>query len=193
MRYENAGRAVTTLLANADAQHVAILANELPGRLAGASGVLAADRAIDETLHPPRGAQRAIRILADEHDEHATLDDDGTVVLHGELGPVPEPMLILVLALTEDAGPVFVRGTTIDGKQVIAGWCAPLLAVEKVGKAGPFGRAWKLASGQTPSTLDRSDLPTTDLSWSAKQPRPAEVDELLGLVEPSLVQIPGVA
>jgi hypothetical protein len=184
MRYQSAGRAIRTLLVQVDASTVEVLATELLGRHSAAGGALAAELAVEETLHPPRGVQRAIRILSEEYGESASLDADGTIVLDAELAPFPEPMLILVLGLTEDRGPVYVRGTTADGKRVIAGWCSPLLTVEKVGRAGPFGRAWVLAPGQTPGTLDRLELPPADLSWSVKEPRPADVEELLGLVEP---------
>jgi hypothetical protein len=184
MRYQSAGRATRNLLAEVDASTVEMLAIELLGGHAAAGGALAAELAVEEILHPPRGVQRAMRILAEEYGESATLDADGTIVLDAELAPFPEPMLNLVLGLTEDRGPVYVRGTTADGKRVIAGWCSPLLAVEKIGRAGPFGRAWVLAPGQTPGTLDRFELPAADLSWSVKEPRPADVEELLGLVEP---------
>jgi hypothetical protein len=185
MRYEHAGRTVATLLGHADPERIELLASGLRGRLAGASGVLAAERAIVETLHPPHGPDRAIQILAEEHDHYATLDEDGTIVLHKPLNSYPDPMLILVLALTEDDGPVFVRGTTTDGKRALAGWCAPLLAVERVGEAGAFGRAWRFAPAQPLITIDRADLPRGDMAWAARQPRPADVEDLLGLIEPT--------
>jgi hypothetical protein len=184
MRYRSTGHSVRGLLVDIDQRRVEVIASELLGRIVGAGGVLGVEHAVDETLHPPRGVDRALRILADEHGAAARLDEDGVIVMDDELARFPEPALILALALTEDCGPVYVRGTTEDGKHVIAGWCAPLLAVEKIGKAGAFGRAWNLSTGQTLATLDRADLPGADLSWSAKAPRPPEVDELLSLVQP---------
>lgn len=183
LRYEKAGQAVRALLSYIDQERVEILAQELPGRLSGASGVLAVERAVDEIVHPLTGIERALRILADEHDEQASVDAEGTIVLHGALSPVPEPMLIRVLALTQDEGPVFVRGTTADGKNALAGWCAPLLVVQKVGPAGPHGRAWKLSKGQTPAMLDLADLPSSDSWWGGRQSRPSDVDGLLGLLD----------
>jgi hypothetical protein len=183
MRYEQAGQAIRPLLQHVDPLRVEIISNkDLPGRLAGAAGVLAIDRAIDEIVHPRSGTERAIQILAEENDAEATIDSDGTIVLHDILASVPEPTVIRVLALTQDNGPMFVRGTTTDGKQVLAAWCAPLLAIEKVGANGPFGRAWRLPVGQTPAMLDLAQLPTTDIWWGGQQPRPSDVDELLTLI-----------
>jgi hypothetical protein len=50
--------------------------------------------------------------------------------------------MILALLLADEPGPVFARGTTLEGRPVRAAWCSPWLAVERVGKIGrKFGRA----------------------------------------------------
>lgn len=183
IRYESTAIAVMSLFVHVDPERVEILAKELPARLAGGAGVLAAQRVVHETMHPLTGAQLAVHLLAEETGEEATVDDELTIVLMDPLPNVPEPTLIRVLGLIHDDGPVYVRGTTVDGRKTLAGWCAPLLAIEKIGPAGPNGRAWRLLKGQMPAMLDVTDLGRSDLAWMPNQPRPAEVDDVLGQLE----------
>ena len=92
--------------------------------------------------------------------------------------------MILALRLADEHGPVFASGVTEEGRTVLAAWCAPRLAVEKIGKAGlPYGGAWKLGPGQTLHLIDRANLPRADVRWAAGSRRPPEVSELLALAE----------
>ena len=184
MRYQSAAGALGALLADRDPQRLEVLAGELPGRLAGAPGVLAAEQAVEEALHPPRGVVRAVRLLADEHLVAAHVRGDATVVLDEPLGGLPEPAMILALRLADEHGPVFARGVTDEGRVVLAAWCAPWLAIEKIGKTGlPYGGAWKLGPGQTLNLIDRADLPRANVRWPAGRQRPPEVSDLLALAE----------
>lgn len=126
------------------------MAGELPGRLAGPSGIDAAERAVEEALRPPRGVDRAVQLLADENGVHAHVAGDATIVLDEPVGGLPEPQVITALRLADEAGPVFVRATTEEGRAVLGAWCAPWLAVERVTKIDkPMVRAWRLPHGQT--------------------------------------------
>jgi hypothetical protein len=182
-RYESVAHAVSGLLAHRDAHQVQTLAAELPGRLAGAAGVLAAERAVEEALHPPRGVTRAVRLLAAERDIAAHERGEATVVIDEPIVGLPEPTLMLALRLAEDAGPIFARGVTVENQPVLAAWCAPWFAAERIGKAGPWGRAWKLGPHQTLGVIDRADLPRADVRWSAGGERPPEIRDLLALAE----------
>lgn len=184
MRYLSTAHAVAGLLADRDEQQIELLAGELPGRLTGPTGARAAEEAVEEALNPPRGVDRAVQLLTDEHGLAAHAHGSATVVIDDPLGGLPEPMMILALRLTDESGPVFVRGVTHEGWPVLAAWCAPWLAVEKVGKTGlPNGRAWELAAGATLYVLDRVDLPRVDAWWPAGSHRPSDVQDLLALAD----------
>ncbi len=179
MRYLRAGRAVADLLSEVSPEQIALLAGDLPKYLSGAAGILAANDAAEEILHPLTGAARAARLLADEHDLTATVTDEVIVELGDPIEGVAEPRLILALALSGDEGPVYVRGRDSSGRQVVGAWCAPWFAVERVAPAGRIGRAWRLGAGQTPVMLPWDDLPKAACSWFGGEPRPDEVAELL--------------
>jgi hypothetical protein len=185
IRYVDAAAAVADLLGYRDAQQIEILAAELPGRLAGPVGAEAAERAVDETLHAPRGVDRAVRLLAEEYGIDAVSHGDSTIRLEEPLAVVPEYTMILALLLADESGPVFARGTSVEGRPVLAAWCAPWLAVERVGKSGlAFGRAWQLAKGQTLHAIDLlTELPRSDRSWTAGEPRPDDVRDLLAMAD----------
>ena len=184
MRYQSTSDSLRSMLADRDAQQVELLAAELPGRLAGAAGAAAAEQAAEEALHPPRGVDRSIRLLAEEHGIPAHARGDATVVIDEPLGGLPESTLILALRLADETGPVFAHGVTEDGRPVLGAWCAPWLAVEKVGKTGlSHGGAWRVGSGQTLYVLDRAGMPRADLRWPAGSERPPEVLDLLGFAE----------
>jgi hypothetical protein len=185
MRYASAASAVAALLDCRDAQQVEMLAAELPGRLAGPVGAQAAARAVDEVMHPPRSVDRAVRLLAEEHDVDAHTDGDATVVIDEPLANVPEPMMVIALRLTDEAGPVFARGETAEGRPVLAAWCSPWLAVERVGKTGmKFGRAWRLGKGQTLHAIDlMTELPRADARWNAGEAPPEDIRDLLATAD----------
>jgi hypothetical protein len=191
IRYEAAGNAVKGLLAHVEPEQVELLAaKDLPGRLAGPTGVLAAQRAVADVLHPLTGPELAVRLLADEHGEAAIVEDGVTIVLQEPVPPFFTPALIRALGLAHDDGPVYVRATTTTGRHVVGGWCRPLLAEEQVGPAGPFGRAWRLLPGEAPSTVDPMDLPPGDYNWAANQPRPPDVEDLLGELDSAALSPP---
>jgi hypothetical protein len=185
IRYASAAAAVAGLLQLRDPQQVELLAAELPGRLAGPVGAQAAEQAVEETLNPPRGVDRAVRLLAEEHDINAATQGDATIAVQQPLADVPEFMMILALRLTDEPGPVFARGATATGHPVLAAWRAPWLAVERVGKNGmTFGRAWDLGQGQTLHGIDLlAELPRADRWWNPGEPRPQEVRDLLVMAE----------
>lgn len=184
MRYEATGRALRSMLPDRDAEQVELLAGDLPGRLAGAAGARVAEQAADEALHPPRDIDRAIRLLAAEHAIPAHEHGEATIVIDEPLGGLPESTMILALRLADETGPVFARGLTEEGRRVLAAWCAPWLAVEKIGKTGlPHGGAWRIGAGQTLHVMDRADIPRADLRWPAGSERPAEVLDLLAFAE----------
>jgi hypothetical protein len=185
IRYVTAATTVAGLLDRRDPQQVELLAAELPGRLAGPVGAQAAQEAVEETLNPPRGVHRAVRLLAEEHDIHAATQGDATIVIQEPLADVPEFTMILALRLADEPGPVFARGATAKGHPVLAAWCAPWLAVERVGKNGrALGRAWDLGEGQTLHGINLlAELPRADRWWNAGEPRPQEVRDLLAMAE----------
>lgn len=188
MRYESAGRAVAALLPHTATEKIELLDAELrdadpPRRLALAATAAAAERAVDEILQPPKGAERAARLLGDDHRLAATVTDGPIIELHDPLDGVAEPRLILALGLADEQGPIFVRGRNSQGRAVVAGWCAPWLAIERAGPAGRWGRAWKLAHGQTPAMLRWDDLPKATRDWAAGRTRPDEVADLLALID----------
>jgi hypothetical protein len=182
MRYLSTGRALTGLLAYASAEQIALLADDLPDNLRGTPGILAANAAVEEILHPLTGAERAVHLLIQEHEVSATVTD-GVIQLEDPIEGVPVPRLLRALTLAADPGPVFVRGRDHKGHQIVAAWCEPWLAIEQTAPAGPFGRAWKLAPEQTPAMLEWEDMPKPTCSWFGGQPRPNEVTDLLGLID----------
>jgi hypothetical protein len=183
MRYLGAGRALTGLLAEASPEQIALLADDLPEYLRGTPGILAANAAIAETLHPLTGAARAVHLLADEYELTASVADGIIIELADPIEGVAEPRLIMALGLAGDSGPVYARGTDVNGRSVLGAWCAPWFAVERAAPAGRTGRAWRLGPHQTPAMLDWDDLPKAAHSWFGGQPRPDEVSELLGLID----------
>jgi hypothetical protein len=58
-----------------------------------------------------------------------------------------------------------------------------LAGIEKIGKAGAYAGAWKLAPEQTLHLIDRADLPRAEVRWLAGSARPPEVHDLLALAE----------
>ena len=66
---------------------------------------------------------------------------------------------------------------------VIAAWYRPWLGIERTGPAGNWGRAFKLRAGQTPAMLEWDDLPKAACNWAAGQSPPADIANLLALVE----------
>jgi hypothetical protein len=170
-----------------------MLALELPGRLAGPTGAQAAEEAVEDVQHPPRGVDRAVRLLAEEHEVAAHTRGEATILIEEPLAVVSEPMMILALRLTDEQGPVFARGTTVEGRPVVAAWCSPWLAVERVGKTGlAFGRAWEIGKGQTLHGIDLlSELPRADRRWNAGDPRAADVQDLLAMADDDWSDPPG--
>lgn len=183
MRYLAVGNAVSGLLAQAPLDRIELLAADLPGRLAGAAGVSAAQRAIEETMQPLTGAARAAHLLTDEHSLTASVTDGVIIELHDPVEGVAEPRLLLALGLAKDSGPVYCRAHSDDGRRILGAWCAPWLAIEREGPVGAIGRAWKLGSGQTPAMLEWDDLPKGAHAWFGGQPRPEHAAELLGLID----------
>jgi len=172
LRYESSGVAVAQLLPHAAEDKIELLDAEIlranPSRqLADAATAVAAARSIDDALRRPRGPERAARLLE----------------LLDPLPEVAEPLLLRALALAEGTELVYVRGTTVGGKRVVAAWSTPWLAIERTGPAGAWGRAWKLAAGQAPGMLDWEQMPKATRYWSAGKPRPEEVVELLSSVD----------
>ena len=185
LRYTTTVRAVLALLDDRDAEQVQVLAGELPGRLAGAPGAVAAEQAVDEALHPARGPDRAVRLLADEHGIDAHVRGDATIALDDRVGELPEPQMVSALRLADEPGPVFARATTEEGRKVLAGWCAPWLAVEKGTKVGkPMVRAWRLGPGQTLHLFaGQAVMPRADITSPAGAGRPDEIIDLLALAD----------
>jgi len=181
LRYTATARAVARLLEHRDVQQIELIAAEL----AEHGLVLAAEQAAAEVLQPPTGIDRAVRLLAEDHDVAACARGSATIVIDDPIEGLPELTLVLALRLAEDDGPLFARGETTDGRPFLAAWWAPWLAVEKVGRTGlPFGRAWKLRDGETLYHLDlRDGVPHADTDWLAGQPRPADVEDLLALAD----------
>lgn len=68
---------------------------------------------------------------------------------------------------------------------MVAAWCAPWLAVERVGKTGlRFGRAWDPGRGQTLHGIDLlTELPRADLRWNAGEPRLGDLRDLLAMAD----------
>ena len=42
------------------------------------------------------------------------------ILIEEPLGRVPEPMMLLALRLADESGPTFARGTTLEGREVVA-------------------------------------------------------------------------
>jgi hypothetical protein len=183
MRYQAAGRAVAGMLSQAPEDKIELLTAELVGRLSGSAGVLAVQYAVEEMLHPLKGAERAAQLLRDEHGFAARVNNGIVIELLDKVAGVAEPRLLLALTLARDGGPIYVRAHNEDGRTVIGAWCEPWLAIERESPAGAVGRAWKLGQGQTPSVLAWDDLPQAACSWFGGRPRPDEIAELLGLIE----------
>jgi hypothetical protein len=182
MRYLQTGRAVAHLLPNAAAEQVALIASEMPEQFSPAGWIAAGDQVCDEILHPLTGADRAAHLLVEE-DKFAATVIDGVIQLDDPIEGIPVPRLLRALTLAANPGPVFVRGRDHNGREIVAAWCQPWLAIEQTASAGPVGRAWKLAPEQTPAMLEWEDMPKPTYSWFGGQPRPNEVTELLGLID----------
>ncbi len=180
LRYRRAGRAVAELLPAATPEKLELLAAELSGRLAGAAGVLAAEQAVADVLHPLTGARRAAELLKEEAGRGANAIDDRIIELEEPLAGAAEPILLLALRFADDlVGPICVRGHAPDGREIIACWRGPWLVIERVGPNGSFGRAWRLPTGQTPGMLQWDELPKATHSWYAGQPVPEVAEQVL--------------
>lgn len=178
LRYVSTGAVVRGLLEHRDPQQIEMLAADLPGRLSGPAGALAAEQAAEEALNPLRGIDRAVRLLGDEHLRRAAPCGAATIVLEDPLPQAPEPLMVVALRLTNEDGPVFVRGRTDGGQAVLAAWCSPWLAVERTAKTGLcFGRAWNAGSGTLHGVDAMNDR--ADLYWDPGDRRPDEVRDLL--------------
>lgn len=141
------------------------------------------DGAVALQLHVPLAAAGVLQrydLVDDRWRTSARRRQERTI---GKVRRVAEPRLILALGLAGEEGPIFVRGRNSEGRAVVAVWCAPWLAIERAGPAGRWGRAWKLARGQTPGMLRWDDLPKASLDWSAGRARPREVADLLALLD----------
>lgn len=68
---------------------------------------------------------------------------------------------------------------------MLAAWCSPWLAVERVGTSGlAFGRAWNMGYGQTLHGIDLlAELPRADHRWEPGNSRPEEVADLLAMAD----------
>lgn len=188
MRYTAAARAVGGLLADRDTGQIELLVADLPKTFAGPSDVVAAERAAQDALVPPTGVDRAVRLLAEERDVDARVRGQATVELLDAVDGLPEPQLAAALRLTGDRGPVFVRGTTIEGYPLLGAWDAPLFVVERGTKSGQTRiRLWRLAPGQTLGLFDGlAALPRAGQDVPAGGERPAEVVALLELADDDL-------
>jgi hypothetical protein len=192
MRYTATAGALAPLLVDRDPAKLALLSVDLPAGLAGPHGLDAVEAAVDEILHPPTGVHRAVRLLAEEDGIDAHAAGEATVVLDEPLAESPEPQLVRALRLTDDSGPVFARGETEDGHAVLAAWCAPHLAVEKMTRVGkPMIRVWKLPAKQTLTAFHGLlMMPKATTTVAAGGARPAEVADLLAMADGDTVPPP---
>jgi hypothetical protein len=183
LRYERAFAAVAPLLEPLDPEQVELLAPEMPAPLDDVA-VEAAEEIVAEALAPSVGAERAVRLLAEDYDAEARIRDDGTIDLSEPLPPFAEPQLFLALGLVGDEGPIAVRGRIDDRTAVLAVWKAPHLVVER-SNTQRWGRLFKLPSTLSPLSYAKLDagLPHTLASWMAGESRPELALDLLGLAE----------
>lgn len=184
MRYSHTADELAALLVHRDPEQLLELAKELSGPLAGAPGAAAAELAAEEALNPPRGVDRAVGLLAEEQEIEAHVSGDATIVLVDPIRGLPEPQMARVLDLAGEAGPVFGRATTMEGRDVLAAWCAPWFVVERGTQTGKtMVSAWRLP-GQTLYTLTTgAELPRPDVASFAGADRPEEVAGLLALAD----------
>jgi hypothetical protein len=184
MRYEQTAKALVEMLADRDPEKLLLLADELPGRLSGAPGAEAGEAAVVEAISPPRGAERAVRLLAEEHDIDAHVAGAETIIIEDELPGLPEPSMVTALYLADGPGPTFARATTCEGYRVLAAWCAPWFVVEKETKAGKcMVRAWRLPGETLHALIGEPVLPQAEITSWAGAPRPDDVADLLELAD----------
>jgi hypothetical protein len=191
LRYRAAAHAVASLLDERDLEQIAVLVGELPEGLAGIDGTPGVDAVVSEAQRPPRGADRAVRLLAEDFDLPAHRVGDATIALDDPVeARVPEPAVIRALSLAGELGPVFVRARTEDGRPVLGAWCAPWLAVERTAVNGKQRvRAWRTNAGLH-GFVGVFELPRADASNIAGYPRPSEVGDLLAMADADAGQAP---
>jgi len=181
LRYERVAQSLPPLLVHRDEEQLLELAGELSGPLAGAPGAAAAEFAAGEALDPPRSVKRAVSLLAEEYDDaEAHVSGDATVVLGDPISGLPEPWMARVLSLADEPGPIFARGTTKEGRNVLAAWCAPWFVVERDTQAGKrMVKAWRVQTLYTLTT--GGEFPPPDVTPFGTGHLPIEVADLLAL------------
>ncbi|MDQ3571466.1 MAG: hypothetical protein M3383_01235 [Actinomycetota bacterium] len=183
MCYVATASALKNLLGDRTDEQVEMLAADLAEPLSGPQGAQAAEFAAEEALNPPSGVVRAARLLRDDLGRAARVCGAATVVLEEPVPRVPESLMIRALSLATDPGPVFARGSTDEGRPVVAAWQAPWLVVERTNAKGQgLGRAWRVSDLGALAAGDLAwDLPQADVSWMAGEPRPTEIAALLAM------------
>jgi hypothetical protein len=182
MRFEAIARDVAPLLRHIDVERVELLAPGMPEPLTRI-GVLDACRHVaTEVLKPQSGAEKAVRLLAEEHGIEAELDGSATIEFSEPLPRYAEPQLFLALGLAREEGPIVARGTIDDGTAVLAIWKAPYLVVERRNRRR-WGRMFQLSEALSPLNYANPDAerPPELAWWAGEEPRPEQAQALLQL------------
>jgi hypothetical protein len=182
MRFEAVARDVAPLLPYIDAERVELLAPGMPEALMRTGILDACMRVASEVLEPQSGAEKAVRLLAEEHGIEAELDGSATIEFSEPLPRYAEPQLYLALGLAREEGPIVARGTIDDGTAVLAIWKAPYLVVERSNRRH-WGRMFQLSEALTPLNYANPDAerPPELASWAGEEPRPEQAQALLQL------------
>lgn len=180
LRFEAAVRDVSPLLPHFDVDRVELLGPGMPERLTEIGVLDACMQVAGEVLEPQNEAEKAVRLLAEEHGFESWLDGGATIVFSEPLPRHAEPRLYLALGLARGEGPVVARGTTEDGTAVLAAWKAPNLVVEWRGRQR-WGRMFQLSTGLSPLNYANLDAgrPREVASWAGEEDRPEQAEDLL--------------
>lgn len=185
LRFEAVARDVASFLPYIDTERVELLAPSMPEALTRTGILDACERVASEVLKPQSGAEKAVRLLAEEHGIEAQLGDSATIEFSEPLPRYAEPQLYLALGLAREKGPIVARGTTDDGTAVFAIWKAPYLVVERRNRRR-WGRMHQLPKALSPLNYANADTerPPELVSWAGDQPRPEQAKILLQLAAP---------
>lgn len=174
--------ALAPLLGDVNTDRIAEYGTELAEAFGPALTPEGVRELLDELEHPPDPVDRAVALLATEHDLEARRR--GKVVEYtDELQGDPQWKLLLAIGVAERAAPVAAIGRAPRGR-VMAVWQPPRVSILHDAPKGIWGTVHRISDHLSPRlhAVTKEQLPTPELTWTVNEPLPATVAAaLLGI------------